>query len=172
VHNLERNGIKYRIASFTGKAVTKIREVIQKSEPATLHMMIAKSKKEKNSNFQCLILDEASMITADLLYEFVKCFPHKFSLILVGDVNQLPPIGWGSIFEALIQSRSVPTTVLKTIYRTGAEENNGIIINSKRILLHKVPDYNGPDFEFQITPNFKIIDDSVGYQTNKCIVNL
>ena len=114
VHNLEKNGIPYRVASFTGKAVARIREITEKKEPATLHMMIAtnKSNKEKKSSFSCLILDESSMITTQLLYEFRKQFPHKFKIIFVGDNNQLQPIGWGSLFEALIKTNIVPVTTL------------------------------------------------------------
>lgn len=161
VHNLERNGISYRIASFTGKAVARIREVTKKKEPATLHMMISSSRKEQKDNFKCLILDEASMITTELLYEFKKCFSHDYKIIFVGDVNQLPPIGWGSIFESLIESKTIPTTILKTIHRTDEKENNGILINSKRIVLFKDPEYNGPEFSFEITSNFKIFQGSL-----------
>jgi len=153
VYNLERNGISYRIASFTGKAVNRIREVVDKTEPATLHMMIAMSKKEKNVDFKCLILDEASMITEDLLYEFIKCFSHKFSIIFVGDINQLPPIGWGSIFESLIKSKIVPTTVLKTVHRTNNDANNGILINATKIIEQKEE-----EFSFEITDNFRIFE--------------
>jgi len=157
VYNLERNGINYRIASFTGKAVTRIREVVDKIEPATLHMMISKSKKDKkDTSFQCLILDEASMITTDLLYEFMKCFSHSYSIIFVGDINQLQPIGWGSVFESLVESKIVPTTVLRTIHRTDNNEKNGILINSKRIIQHKNQEEE-QEFSFEVTSNFKII---------------
>lgn len=156
VYNLKRNGISYCIASFTGKAVSRIREVVNESEPATMHMMISKAK-EKKENFKCLILDEASMITIDLLYEFKKCFSHDFAIVFVGDVNQLEPIGWGSIFDSLIQSNIVPKTVLKTIHRTNNTAENGILINSRRIINHKDPDYEGEEFDFSLTGNFKII---------------
>jgi exodeoxyribonuclease V alpha subunit len=160
VHNLERNGISYRIGSFTGKAVARIRDIIDKKEPATLHMMIAMSKDKKktdNNGFQVLILDESSMITTELLYEFRKRFTHPYRLVFVGDVNQLQPIGWGSLFESLIKSQQIPTTTLRTIHRTTNSSDNGILINSKRIIEHKDAEYEGPPFEFTITPNFKII---------------
>ena len=159
VHNLEKNGISYRIASFTGRAVARIREVTDKKEPATLHMMIAmsKDKKKKDSDFTYLLLDESSMITTELLYEFRKHFKGNYRLVFVGDCNQLQPIGWGSLFESLIKSSRVPTTILRTIHRTQNSSENGILINSKRIIEHKDLEYDGPPFEFTITPNFKII---------------
>lgn len=166
VENLEKNNIPYRIGSFTGKAVSRIREVTGKKEPATLNKMISTERKgcKKGKNreiFKCLILDESSMITSELLYAFKNCFSHNYKLIFLGDVNQLPPISWGSIFEALIKSKIVPTTVLKYVHRTENCEDNGILINANRIILHKDPDYNGPEFDFEITNNFKIISGNI-----------
>jgi len=160
VHNLEKNGITYRIGSFTGKAVSRIREVIEKKEASTLHMMISSSKNKKN-NFKCLILDESSMITSELLYEFRKRFSHDYKIIFVGDVNQLPPISWGALFDALIQSKKFPMTILKYIHRTENHSENGILINANRIILNKNVNYDGPPFEFEITPNFKLISGEV-----------
>jgi len=45
-----------------------------------------------------LIVDEASMVTAELFYEFIQRFDFPFNITLVGDPNQLPPIGWGVPF--------------------------------------------------------------------------
>lgn len=171
VHNLERNGIPYRIASFTGKAVARIREITGKKEPATLHMMIAKSKmykfgdtpnsvrspgtNYKRDKFKHLILDEASMITTELLFEFRKCFDHDFKITLVGDVKQLQPIGWGSLFDSLIKTQIIPTVVLNVIHRTSDNSNNGILINSKKIF------ENNGDFEYTLTSNFQIMQGDV-----------
>ncbi|GAH11076.1 unnamed protein product, partial [marine sediment metagenome] len=149
---MERNGISYRIASFTGKAVARIREITEKKEPATLHMMIAKSKIYKKDNFRHLILDEASMITTELLFEFRKRFDHKFKITFVGDINQLEPIGWGSLFYSLIQTQIIPTVVLKTVHRTKNSEDNGILINSRKIV-----ENNENYFDYTITPNFQIM---------------
>jgi exodeoxyribonuclease V alpha subunit len=159
VHNLEINGIPYRIASFTGKAVARIREVTGKKEPATLHMMIsqAKSKPKTKETFKCLILDEASMITSELLYEFLQTFRFPFSIIFVGDVNQLPPISWGNLLESLIECKIVPVTVLKTVHRTEGYADNGILINANRIVRFKNIDEGEEEFEFEITKNFKIV---------------
>jgi GTPase SAR1 family protein len=161
VHNLETNGIPYRIASFTGKAVARIREVTEKKEPATLHMMIsqAKNKTKTKETFKCLILDEASMITVELLYEFLQTFKFNYSIIFVGDINQLPPISWGNLLESLIGCKIVPVTILKTVHRTGTNEDNGILINANRIVRFKneTDDEDQQEFEFEITNNFKVI---------------
>lgn len=171
VYNLERAGIPYYVASFTGKAVSRIREVlssgnnldVKTTNTSTMHMLISNAKnKNKNKNgknkkegFKHLILDEASMITIELLYDFVKCFSHEFKITLVGDVNQLPPISWGSLFDSVIESKLVPTTVLRKNHRSG--QNNGIFVNSQRIIEYKDPDFDGPPFDFELTDNFSII---------------
>ena len=159
VYNLEKNGIAYRLASFTGKAVSRIREVTGKKEPATLHMMIslAKGKPKTRETFKYLILDESSMITSELLYEFMKVFPFNFSIIFLGDKNQLPVISWGNLFESLIESKIVPTTYLKTIHRTNSVSDNGILINANRIIRFKNEPEENEEFDFEVTPNFKVI---------------
>lgn len=160
VHNLEKNGISYRIASFTGKAVSRVREVTGKKEPSTLHMFIsqAKGKKKEKETFKCLIIDESSMVTSSLLYEFMQAYAFDYSIIFVGDVNQLPPISWGNLFQDLLESKIVPITILKTIHRIDSGQDNGILINANRIIRFKnVDDEEGEEFEFEITKNFKII---------------
>ena len=65
-----------------------------------------------------LIVDEASMIDLDLFYKLLKaCKQFHTSLILIGDVNQLPPIGPGIPFESIIDSELFHTTRLTKIKR-------------------------------------------------------
>jgi len=161
VYNLERWGIPYRLTSFTGKAVSRIREVTDKDEPMTLHMMLALSKKCKDSTFKVLIIDEASMVTTELLWEFRKCYTHDYRIILVGDNNQLRPISWGSLFHELLKSGKVKTSYLKTVHRTHNSHDNGILINANRIVEHMDPDYNGPPFEFFVSDNFEMLEGDI-----------
>jgi len=161
IHNLEKNGIQYRAASFTGKAVARIREITGKEEPATLHMMIANAKGKKKETFSCLILDEASMITTDLLYEFMKMYDFPFSVILCGHEAQLPVIGWGNLFGDLIASGVVVTAKLTKVHRVDNVKNNGILINSARIIDFKERE-RGEDemepFDFEVTDNFNVME--------------
>lgn len=156
VYNLERNGIQYKMASFTGKAVSRIREVTDNQDPMTLHMMI--SKKGKDDNFSILILDEASMITSELLYEFRKKYNHEYRIVFIGDKNQLLPIGWGTLFSELLKSDKVATKHLTKVHRT---ESNAILANANLIVEHMDPDFNGPPFEFQPADTFEIIEGDI-----------
>ena len=77
-------------------------------------------EKEKEIKFEpdILIVDEASMIDLDLFYKLLKaCKRFNCSLILIGDVNQLPPIGPGIPFESIIKSKLFNTTKLVNIKR-------------------------------------------------------
>jgi hypothetical protein len=169
IHNLELRGVSYAVCSFTGKAVARIREVTKKKNPATIHRLISNTKKGKmdkhssqfdkdipRGDYDIIIVDEASMVTIELMYEFLQAYPNIKQLILVGDVNQLSPIGWGSMFYQMIKSETIPTYRLVTNYRvyTASGERDGIILNANAIINHD-PLY---PFEYSPTTNFSVIE--------------
>jgi exodeoxyribonuclease V alpha subunit len=94
---------------------------VQGSKDAAVDDKSGKEKeKEKEIDFKpdVLIVDEASMIDLDLFYKLLKaCKWFNSSLILIGDVNQLPPIGPGIPFESIIKSELFNTTKLINIKR-------------------------------------------------------
>lgn len=166
IYNLELMEIPYMVASFTGKAVARIREVIKRKTPATMHRLIAKAGSVPP--FKYLIIDEASMVTADLFYEFGKTFKWDFRVLFVGDPNQLQPIGWGDLFSQMISSGLVPTYSLNTNHRSDTDGTNGIKINSEGLIRyrqsiktqgnpHENNEYEEP-FSFSMAPNFSILE--------------
>jgi len=157
IHNLQEKGIKYRVVSFTGKAVARIREVIDQKEPMTMHMTITMAGKKETPQFHHLIVDEASMVTSELLYEFTQKFGHEYRITLIGDPNQLTPISWGTMFDQAIKSGVVPTYTLTTCHRV-ENEDSGILINANNIVECSDPHYNGPPFEFEEGGSFNIVD--------------
>lgn len=158
VTNLERSGISYQVVSFTGKAVSRVREIIGKQDPMTMHMMLAS---KKTYDFQHLIIDEASMVTSPLFYKFVTKFDFPYRITLVGDNNQLTPIGWGCLFQSLIKSGIVPIYTLVHCHRTNTDIDNGILINAATIIEHAQEDYAGPPFEYTLTNNFNILEGDI-----------
>lgn len=169
VHNLELRGVTYAVCAYVGKAVARIREVTKKRNPSTIHRLIANTKKnhldvrstqfEKDiplSEYEYVVMDEGSTTTTELTYDFLQAYPNIKHLILIGDVNQLPPIGWGSMFYELVKSETVPTYRLTTNYRvyTTNGQRDGVIMNANAIINH---DRNYP-FEFIPTDNFTIVD--------------
>jgi hypothetical protein len=174
VHNLELRNIPYVVASFTGKAVSRIREAIKRKDPSTLHRLIARSHLIKK--FKHLIIDEASMVTAELMYQFFKAFPYDYAITLVGDPHQLPPIGWGSLFDELLKAKCVPTFYLSQNHRleriqsigpdgSSQDLENGIMINANAIVNTFNPHSDGEDdpvpFDFVQTDNFVLIEGSI-----------
>lgn len=154
IRNLIQRGIDYAIATFTGKAISRVREVTGENQfSSTIHRLIRKSS---TTSFEHLIIDEISMVTVELFHELIKAFPDIEKITLVGDTNQLQPIGWGSLFQELLKSNTVPTYKLSSNYRvyTVDGEINGIILNANAIIKHN-PEY---PFEFTHTNNFSILE--------------
>jgi exodeoxyribonuclease V alpha subunit len=67
-----------------------------------------------------IIIDEASMLDLPLLYRILRVLPDDARLLLVGDFNQLPPIGFGLTFHIIASSKVVPVQHLKRIHRQSA----------------------------------------------------
>lgn len=120
--NLKKRGIKFKAASFTGKAVVRLNDIFRANDPelkqnvaCTLDYMITKSKNSgENSigDFEVILIDEASMVSSELIYRFLTTFTHKFSIIFMGDCNQLKPITWGFFFKQIIASERIPIYTL------------------------------------------------------------
>lgn len=169
VKNLDLRQVSYAVCSFTGKAVARIREVTKKRTPATIHRLISNTRKnqldkrssqfEKDiplADYEYILIDETSMVTTELMYDFIQAYPNIKHMVFVGDVNQLAPIGWGNLFAQIIKSETIPTYKLTTNYRTYTAngEQDGIILNANEIINH---DPIAP-FQFYQTSNFMVID--------------
>lgn len=109
------------LVSFTGKAVSRIREVT-KGRASTLHQLIHNGDPDKK--IAHLIVDEASMVSVNLLYQVLSKY-HPKRLTLIGDRDQLETIEWGNMLDPLIKSGKVPTKVLTKNHRA----DEGLIRN-------------------------------------------
>ena len=157
--------LNYLIGSYTGKAVARVQEVIGANETgkdccftSTIHRCVHKS--QEIAKFDILIIDEASMMTTDLFYQLLTRFPHRFSCVLIGDPNQLEPIGGGSLFEETLKSRVIPTYKLTTVQRT--HETSGITKNANKILEYISPNTSLGPFEFETSETFQMSSGSIG----------
>ena len=146
---------KVFLAAPTGRAAKRMSETT--GHPArTIHRLLefspAKAAFEKNYEhpLDCdvLIVDEASMIDTVLMHHLLKAVPAVASLILVGDVNQLPSVGAGNVLEDIIASGAVPVAALTEIFRQARESR--IIVNAHRINRGRMPLYDGnsPENDF------------------------
>jgi exodeoxyribonuclease V alpha subunit len=138
-------GARILLAAPTGRASKRMSEAT--GYPArTIHRMLEYNLKkggfqrdqDQPLDVDVLILDETSMIDTILMYHLLKAVPSGATLILVGDVNQLPSVGAGNVLKDVIRSKRVPVVELKEIFRQAA--NSGIIGNAHRINTGLIPE--------------------------------
>lgn len=140
---LKNEKIKFACSSFTGKAVSRLKEFLlddfQGNPPCfTLHRLLLSGLiRAQFGDIEYLILDESGMITGYLLGRVLKIYKSITHIVLVGDVNQLDPFGkWGRPFLDLWRSQKCPITTLTKNFRQTNIDGlpNGIVVNAGRIL--------------------------------------
>ena len=143
IRALIAGGHQVVLAAPTGRAAKRLSQVVE-YEAKTIHRLLEYNKegsflKNKDNPLEgtAFIVDESSMIDLTLFYSLLKSIPSKASLILIGDIDQLPAIGPGNILKDLITSEKIPTIYLTEIYRQG--ENSKIITNAHLINKKKMP---------------------------------
>jgi exodeoxyribonuclease V alpha subunit len=146
---MRRYGLGVMMAAPTGRAAKRMQETTGQ-EAKTIHRLLDFSmqkggfQKNESSPLECdaLIIDEASMIDTNLMYHLLKAVPIRATIILVGDVNQLPSVGPGQVLGDLIQSQQIPVVALTEIFRQARESR--IIINAHRINQGEFPLIDSP----------------------------
>ena len=151
---LKQAGVHFLQAAPTGRAAKRMQEA-DGHEARTIHRLLEYSPREgqfkRNAanplNCQVLILDEASMIDASLMYHLLKALPSSSSLVLVGDADQLPSVGAGRVLKDIIDCRRLPVVALNEIFRQA--EASRIVVNAHRINNGLFPEQQeGGDFFF------------------------
>lgn len=150
-----RLGVKVLLAAPTGRAAKRMNETTG-HEAKTIHRLLEYSiqkggfQKNEENPLDChlLILDEASMIDTILLHHLLKAIPPEATVILVGDVNQLPSVGAGNVLKDIIGSGAVPVVELNEIFRQAKESL--IIVNAHKINAGILPSLgrSGPKDDF------------------------
>jgi hypothetical protein len=79
-------------------------------------------KKFKIYDFDTLIIDEASMVATNLMYRFLTEFNYRFNIIVIGDINQLDPMGWGFFMKEIESCDEIPTCTLRQNHRVSITE--------------------------------------------------
>lgn len=141
IRYFRKDGLKIRLAAPTGRAAKRMSEMTG-VEASTIHRMLEVSggmssaegygRDEENPiDADVIIIDEMSMVDISLMYALSKAITVGSRLILVGDINQLPSVGPGSVFKDLIESGAFPTVRLTKIFRQARESD--IILNAHKI---------------------------------------
>ncbi len=148
----EQRKAKVLLAAPTGRAAKRMAETSER-EAKTLHRLLEYSPKEdgfarnENHPLACglLVVDEASMLDTMLMYHLLKAVPLGATLVLVGDVNQLPSVGPGNVLKDIIASGQVEVIRLTEIFRQAASSE--IIVNAHLINQGEVPPLRGQSNE-------------------------
>ena len=125
------------LAAPTGRAAKRASESTG-MEAKTIHRLLGYSgsgtfehNEEHPLEGDVLIIDESSMVDLRLMSSLLKAVPENMRLILIGDVNQLPSVGPGTVLKDIIDSGVFPVVRLTKIFRQAAESH--IITNAHRI---------------------------------------
>ncbi len=147
---------KILLAAPTGRAAKRMTQITHKlafTIHALLEMDFASGgfKRGKDNPLDCdlLIIDEASMIDTQLLFHLVRAIPTRARVLFVGDIDQLPSVGAGTVLRDLISSKQIGVTCLTEIFRQA--KGSKIITNAHRINHGEFPEINNherSDFHF------------------------
>ena len=143
-------GVDVMLAAPTGRAAKRMNEATG-HEAKTIHRMLEYSIKrggfQRNQDhpLKCdlLIVDEASMIDTILMHHLLKAIPPEAIFLMVGDVNQLPSVGSGSVLKDIINSGAVKVIELNQIFRQAQESS--IIVNAHKINNGELPSLKASD---------------------------
>lgn len=142
------------LAAPTGRAAKRASESTG-MEAKTIHRLLGYSgsgtfehNEEHPLEGDILIIDESSMIDLRLMSSLLKAVPENMRLILIGDINQLPSVGPGTVLKDIIDSGVFPVVRLTKIFRQAAESH--IVTNAHRINdgLFPVIDDSNPKNDF------------------------
>jgi exodeoxyribonuclease V alpha subunit len=135
---LEKKGRRILLAAPTGRAAKRMAETTGR-EAKTIHRLLEFNPKKFGFDRDAsnpleadlVILDEASMIDTVLAHHVLKALPLHCQLVLVGDIDQLPSVGPGSVLGDVIRSGVADVVRLRHIFRQGAESL--IVVNAHRV---------------------------------------
>ena len=141
IRYFEMEGMDIFLAAPTGRAAKRMSETTG-FEARTIHRMLElNGGMDGNAGFErneqnpletdVIIIDEMSMVDISIMYSLLKAVVAGTRLILVGDVNQLPSVGPGSVLKDIIDSHQFNTVMLTKIFRQASTSD--IIVNAHKI---------------------------------------
>lgn len=135
---LQAKKLEVVLAAPTGRAAKRMSETT--GQPAkTIHRLLefdphaGAFKRNQNNPLEgdVFIIDESSMLDISLAHSLLQAFPRHAAVVFVGDVDQLPSVGPGTVLKDMIDSKNIPTCKLNEIFRQAA--NSDIVVNAHNI---------------------------------------
>ena len=153
----EHMGLEVALAAPTGRAAKRLGELCS-TEASTIHRLLETGFDPHSGKLvfthdsydplkaDAVIVDETSMVDLPLMAALVDALRGDCRLVLVGDPDQLPSVGPGSLFADLIRSKVVPTVRLTEIFRQAAQ--SAIVRNAHLVNHGELPDLRKNDNDF------------------------
>jgi exodeoxyribonuclease V alpha subunit len=146
---LRAKKVRCQLCAPTGRAAKRLSQTTGQ-EAKTIHRLLevdpAKGGFTRNESnpLHCdlLVVDETSMVDVPLMHSLLRALPPQASLLLVGDVDQLPSVGPGLVLGNLIASGVVPVVRLTEVFRQAAHSR--IVTNAHRINEGLMPEQAEP----------------------------
>lgn len=160
IQYLELKGTNFLLAAPTGRAAKRMTETTG-YEASTIQRMLGLGVSDRNERgyvynmdednpleVGMVIIDEMSMVDLPLFCALLKAIRPGTGLVMVGDINQLPSVGPGSVLKDLINSECFKVVKLEKIYRQ--EGRSDIIVNAHKVNAGQMPkiDNDSKDFFF------------------------
>jgi exodeoxyribonuclease V alpha subunit len=167
VQTWEQARRRVMLAAPTGRAAKRLAEATGRAAQ-TVHRLLEWGRAQRNVDgyaragpfgrgddnplaTDLLVVDEASMLDVQLARGLVMAVPLGATLVLVGDIDQLPSVGPGQVLKDVIASRRIPVARLEEVFRQA--EGSGIVENAYRILAGELPvGEKDPGGDFFIVP--------------------
>ena len=135
-----------RLTEVTGEEASTIHRLLEAGiDPNTGRMVFCRDE-DQPLKADAVIVDEMSMVDVQLLDSLLRAIPLNKRLILVGDPDQLPPVGPGFPFGDMLRSNMLPTVRLTDIFRQARESL--IVMNAHRINSGELPELRQVDRDF------------------------
>lgn len=147
---LRAKKVRCLLCAPTGRAARRLTETTG-LEAKTIHRLLEVDPgrggftRNERRPLECdlLVVDETSMVDVPLMSHLLRAVPDHASLLLVGDVDQLPSVGPGMVLRDFIESGLVPVVRLTEVFRQAAQSR--IITNAHRIHQGLLPELPSPD---------------------------
>ena len=144
----EAQGKHITLTAPTGRAAKRLSETTG-GEAKTIHRLLEfspqinafKRNRQNPLDTDVVIVDETSMVDLVLMNRLMQAIPPSTTLILIGDVDQLPSVGAGNVLRELIDSQRIPVIELTEIFRQAQESM--IVTNAHRINKGDFPELTG-----------------------------
>ncbi len=152
----ESQGLEVALAAPTGRAAKRMSELTGRDAQTIHRLLEVEWDKNDRPVFQrnkrnplsagAVIIDELSMVDIVLFSSLLDALPIGCRLVMVGDSDQLPPVGAGNVLHDMINSKALPVVELKEVFRQAMESL--IVTNAHKIVKGEIPELAKTDKDF------------------------